>query len=127
MVPERYYGLLNLENDHSAQLRFYNAVRAKLFSRPEHAYFLRAALHFLPPSWPLSDEEEAGAKRERIVITLMNLAQLTSLGALEKPHPEGAEDYRLLLAAMELREREVIDLIVADEVPQSPAADAESR
>ena len=120
-VPERYFGFLNLEHSVPRLARFFNAIRARIFSRPEHTFFLRAALSLLPEVWPQNNEtgDESGTYREEIVVSLMNLAQLKSWSALGKAHPETTEDYTILLAAIRAEEAEVVALILEGEVPQS--------
>ena len=121
-VPGKYFGALNLDSNPSRLARYFNAIRVKLFGRPEHHYFLRAALAFLPETLAAPQGVSSAALgdlREEPVLSLMHLAQLTCMGRLGKRHPENHDDYVALVSAMMADDNGAIAAIMGDLVPQS--------
>lgn len=101
-VPERHVLALPLPGGAGRFGRYINALRARLFSKPEVHYLLRAALAFLTAE-DLTEERTAagrGGGRELTVLMLAGAAQLVCIETLHKRCPTTEEEYEALISAI---------------------------
>lgn len=102
-VPERHVLALPLPGGAGRFGRYINALRARVFSKPEVHYLFRAALVFLSGE-DLTDTPNAvgrGGIREIVLLRLVDAAQLVCIDLLHKRCPTTDAEYEALVAAIE--------------------------
>jgi transcriptional regulator with XRE-family HTH domain len=115
-VPSKYAYLISLAEFPSEAERNLNAVRHHLLGRSERQWFLKAALAFLPyfkDAWLEDEPATRGEERERVVISLMSLAEACCLKYLDLDYPTGDEDYEQLVRIMNSSERLSVDALLS--------------
>lgn len=102
-VPEKYRALTVRPSQAEMADAILKAFRIVMFGKPEHSFWLAAALGALPPSVfgkGVETDEERGLRLERAVLQGMNLAMVATARHLRKAACEGEDDYRQLVQGL---------------------------
>jgi hypothetical protein len=102
-VPAKYRAIYIKPSDAEIADAVTKAFRIVMFGKPEHSFWLAAAVSAIPHTvFGLGDEteEQRGLRLERAILDGMNVAMIATLRHLRKEVCEGEDDYRRLVQAL---------------------------
>lgn len=129
-VPQKYRAYLGLDEMVSEVTRLLTSGRKRVLDRIEYHYWVRAALAFMPSHHDDGQKTfaERGRSREEMLMTLLNLAMVSTNAYLGKRWCESEADYDALIDAMMAHHYDLICSITdgEEESPQSESSIAGS-